>query len=216
VLAIILSPSRCRPVKDEHLWCGDHAISRGVLGLSFQGPRGAGLPTAGSRYLVPVVSGVQRFFGTLRLFFSFGIPIEKRSSQLHFQGLLSCLRKLPVRLDWVPIFAACRDGRRRGPPSREGVYGLSPETRQVLSILSDRFFNLIHTLWISRAGFLLIGSLRPDHRSPRMGADRRPETSFGDGQSRRVIDEPDPERLADEEDLGARGEPRQVAKLAVG
>ena len=47
MLAIILSPSRCRLVRDEHLWCGDHAISRGVLGLSFQGPRGAGAPGSG-------------------------------------------------------------------------------------------------------------------------------------------------------------------------
>jgi hypothetical protein len=44
------------------------------------------LPAAGTRFLVPVVSGVQRFFQNLSTFFSFGIPIEKRSPTSLFLG----------------------------------------------------------------------------------------------------------------------------------
>jgi hypothetical protein len=56
------------------------------------------LPAAGSRYLVPVVSGVQRFFQNLSTFFSFGIPIEKRAADLFSFGVWSFLR-LPSELD---------------------------------------------------------------------------------------------------------------------
>ena len=46
---------------------GPRDFSR-VLGLSFQGPRGAGAPCSGSRYLVPFASAVQKFFsGTFDL-----------------------------------------------------------------------------------------------------------------------------------------------------
>ena len=44
MLAIIVSPARRWEAVER---CGDHAISRGVLGLSFQGPRGAGAPGSG-------------------------------------------------------------------------------------------------------------------------------------------------------------------------
>src|SRR5215207_2230450 len=116
MLAFILSPSRCRPVKDEHLWCGDHAISRGVLGLSFQGPRGAGAPCSGSRYLVPVASGVQRFFRNLSTFFSFGIPIEKRVADLSRSGsgVSSVCRPSGTGMPCGLLPTAAVEGRRRG------------------------------------------------------------------------------------------------------
>ena len=62
IMLAIVSFAQSLPLRRETRWCGDHAISRGVLGLSFQGPRGAGLPCGGSRYLVPGLSVVQRFF----------------------------------------------------------------------------------------------------------------------------------------------------------
>jgi len=117
MLAFILSPSRCRPVKDEHLWCGDHAISRGVLGLSFQGPRGASAPCSGSRYLVPVASGVQRFFQNLSTFFSFGIPIEEKVADLALRGPGSFLPG-PVRGGPGCLAACCRL-----PPLKAAVEG---------------------------------------------------------------------------------------------
>jgi len=58
---------------------GPRDFSRGIR-TQFSRTEGSRLlPAAGSRYLVPVVSGVQRFFQNLSTFFSFGIPIENQS-----------------------------------------------------------------------------------------------------------------------------------------
>jgi hypothetical protein len=43
----IVSFAQCVVRLETSTWCGDHAISRGVLGLSFQGPRGASAPGSG-------------------------------------------------------------------------------------------------------------------------------------------------------------------------
>ena len=61
MLAIILSPD---PPGGGR--CGDHAISRGVLGLSFQGPRGSGASRAGPRNLVPVLFSVKEILDLFR------------------------------------------------------------------------------------------------------------------------------------------------------
>lgn len=149
MLAIILSPSRCRPVRDEHLWCGDHAISRGVLGLSFQGPRGAVAPGSG----VAVSSSgslccPEIFSGAFRFSFSFGIPIEKenRRPSLRGSGVSS-----GTRPSWIGMPCGLPSTAPWEAPSRERLYGPPRPTRQVLSDLSDRFFNLIHKLWITSA-----------------------------------------------------------------
>ena len=94
------------------------------------------------------------FFRRLSIFFSFGIPIEKRTADLlfwrsrnFFRGVLRsrarCLARPPSTAPWEA-------------PSREGLYGRSPSTRQVLSITFDRFSNLIHKLWITLGCSLLI------------------------------------------------------------
>jgi len=93
------------------------------------------------------------FFRSLSIFFSFGIPIEKRTAVLLFRG-----REFPsgVRLSWTGCLAGLPSTAPWEAPSREGLYGRSDSTRQVLSITFDRFSNLIHTLWISLGRFLLI------------------------------------------------------------
>lgn len=115
---IVLSPVRRWEAVER---CGDHAISRGVLGLSFQGPRGARLPAAGSRYLVPVPCGVQRISKTDQLFFSGGISREKKPFLGSLWGHPEESQDGSVRAGPGADFAACRDSRRGGPPSR-GAY----------------------------------------------------------------------------------------------
>ena len=99
MLAIILSPNRCRLGKRRaRLVRGPRDFSRGIR-TQFSRTEGSELlPAAGSRYLVLVVSGVQRFFQNLPTFFSFGIPIEKRAADLLSFGVWSFLR-LPSELD---------------------------------------------------------------------------------------------------------------------
>jgi hypothetical protein len=137
----------------------------------------------------------------------------------------------PVRAGQGADFAACRDGRRGGPPSREGVYGLSRRTRQVLSTLLDRFFNLIHKLWISRGRLrLLAHRRRPSYRRRDLCQFKRlpiarlstivatGSTRHGGKQnlqSPRIIDEPDAQRLPDEKDFRTGWQAREVAKLAM-
>jgi hypothetical protein len=150
MLAFILSPSRCRLVRDEHLWCGDHAISRGVLGLSFQGPRGAGAPL---RRVAVSSSGSlccpEFFFGTFRFSFLSVFRLKRESPFCSFGDPGSFLPG-PSELE-RDAFAGLPSTAPWEAPSREGLYGRSPSTRQVLSITFDRFFNLIHKLWITLA-----------------------------------------------------------------
>jgi hypothetical protein len=75
------------------------------------------LPAAGSRYLVPFASVVQKFFWNLSTFFSFGIPIEKRSPS---QLFLSPGSFLPRSVRAEP---GCLAARRRLPPLKAAVEG---------------------------------------------------------------------------------------------
>ena len=75
------------------------------------------LPAAGSRYLVPVVSGVQRFFQNLSTFFSFGIPIENQSpTSLFLEPGVSFRGQSKWDRDALrPLLStAAVEGRRRG------------------------------------------------------------------------------------------------------
>lgn len=147
--------------------CGDHAISRGVLGLSFQGPRGAGAPcsgvavsSSGSLCCPEFFFGASRFFSVrysdwkeVELFSPFWLP--KFPSGEPVRAGQRCLAASPSTAPWEA-------------PSRERLYGLSLRPRQVLSIAFDRFFNLIHKLWISRGGSLLIGGTENGPGAPRI------------------------------------------------
>jgi hypothetical protein len=68
-------------------------------------------------------------------------------------------------------------------PSRERLYGLSLRPRQVLSIAFDRFFNLIHKLWISRGASLLIGELVSGVRPGGRDVEERPESTASEKQN---------------------------------
>ncbi len=116
--------------RDEHDWCGDHAISRGVLGLSFQGPRGAGgSRQRGSRYLVPVVSDVQRFFRNLSTFLFVGVFPVKRSRAVR-RSESSELPQGCLRSSWT----GCRF---RGPP-RQPPQGAAVKGGRIWSIPRDQ------------------------------------------------------------------------------
>ena len=126
-----------------------------------------------------------------------------------------CLAGLPSTAPWEA-------------PSREGLYGRSPSTRQVLSIAFDRFFNLIHKLWITLAdawagrGRLLNGRAAEIFREIlgksqllRLG-ERRPGRGRSGVEGCGVVDEPHPQGFPHEADFRARSEPSQVAELAMG
>ena len=75
------------------------------------------LPAAGSRYLVPVLRGVQSFFRNLRLFFSFGIPIERRvanSALFEIPAVSFRGQSEPDRDALRPAVTAAAGGRRQG------------------------------------------------------------------------------------------------------
>jgi hypothetical protein len=132
---------------------GPRDFSR-VLGLSFQGPRGAGAPCSG----VAVSSSVslccpEIFFGTFRL---------------SFRSVFRLKRKSPSA-SWGPEFppvpsearAGCLAARRRRPPLGAAVEGAAiwsiPRSWARSFESSSPFCNLIHKLWISRGGFLSKG-----------------------------------------------------------
>jgi hypothetical protein len=133
---------------------GPRDFSRGIR-TQFSRTEGSGAPL---RRVAVSSSGSlccpEIFFRSLSIFFSFGIPIEKRTAVLLFRAPGVSFRG--VRLSGTGCLAGLPSTAPWEAPSREGLYGRSPSTRQVLSIAFDRFFNLIHTLWITLGYSLLI------------------------------------------------------------
>ena len=156
MLAIIVSPD---PPNGGR--CGDHAISRGVLGLSFQGPRGAGAPGSGVAVSSSGCPWCPEFSsGPSTFLFGRYLPGKKAD----WRALWGHLEEAS---GWVhqsrtgAAIATCRDGRRRGPPSRGRIHELPRRLRQVLSIAFGRFSNVIHRFvdkWEGRTADLIVTS----------------------------------------------------------
>ena len=129
------------------------------------------LPAAGSRYLVPVVSVVQRFFPEPLDFFPFGIPIGKsRASQPFLASEVSFGE--PVRAG-PGCLAACRRPRR-GRRRRGSGYMVYPSEPGKFFRSLRSFFQSYPQLVDNSVGFLLIGvvwDVRPAAASPRRRTD---------------------------------------------
>ena len=110
------------------------------------------LPAAGSRYLVPVLRGVQRISPEPRLFFWGAISREKKPFFWSLLGHPEGFSGWVLRAGPDADFAASRDGRRGGPPSRGRIHEPGRSYGQVLLVFLRRFRALIHSLsmvWVS-------------------------------------------------------------------
>ena len=104
------------------------------------------LPAAGSRYLVPVVSVVQRFFPEPLDFFRSVFRLEEVEPASPFwlpkfpSGSLSELDQDALR----PAVDRAVGGAVEGA----AIWSIPPNQASSF-VASDRFFNLIHNLWIT-------------------------------------------------------------------
>jgi hypothetical protein len=114
-------------------------------------------------------------------FLSGGFSREKKPFFGSLWGHPERSRDGSVRAGPCAGFAACRDSRRGGPPSRGRIHGPASRPGQVLSSLPGRFLSLFHRLWISRSQTPPTRGAGADKasptRRPSSGSDR--EEQFG-------------------------------------
>ena len=181
--------------KQAPLVRGPRDFSR-VLGLSFQGPRGAGAPCSGVAVSSSVCFCCPEVSSKLSTSLSLGIPIDEKSPNRLFSSPGSFL---PGSVRAGP---GCLAARRRPLPLRAAVEGAA-----IWSTSSNQaiFFDAVRSIFQSYPQVVDKSGACSPYSEPRSaGGPRRERASRSRREGSRVVHEPNAERFPNEEDLRSR------------